>query len=140
MLRRTGRGHFPKGAATVAALVEAGADIDLVVTWERADVAVADAKYKARELRGWPYADLYQLLAYCVAMRLPKGLLIFASPQVLKRHRVYGLGVQLEVLGVDLEQAPEALLGDSRSAVRQFAANALEHAKALRAMTVERAS
>ncbi len=28
MLRRTGRGHFPKGAATVAALVEAGADIN----------------------------------------------------------------------------------------------------------------
>lgn len=41
--------------------------------------AVIDAKYKAEAPSGFPYADLYQLLAYCTATRLKVGHLIYAE-------------------------------------------------------------
>jgi hypothetical protein len=41
-------------------------------------VAVADAKYKAEKPAGYPNADLYQLLAYCTALGLRCGHLIYA--------------------------------------------------------------
>ena len=39
---------------------------------------VGDAKYKRVEDRRVPNADLYQLLAYTIALDLPGGLLIYA--------------------------------------------------------------
>lgn len=129
----------PQGRRRLAADVEMRPD--LIVAWKGGDMAVADAKYKARELQDWPFADLYQLLAYCVALGLAKGLLIYASPQALKHHRVYGrLGVQLDVVGVDLTKTPQALLADARVAVRLVAANALERAKEVQAASAGRAS
>lgn len=41
--------------------------------------AVVDAKYKAQSPSGFPYADLYQLLAYCTATKLTVGHLIYAE-------------------------------------------------------------
>ncbi|MEU8118688.1 hypothetical protein AB0C21_08250 [Spirillospora sp. NPDC049024] len=41
--------------------------------------AVADAKYKAERPEGFPDADLYQMLAYCTALRLSDGHLIYAK-------------------------------------------------------------
>ena len=41
--------------------------------------AVVDAKYKAEAPSGFPYADLYQLLAYCTATNLKVGHLIYAE-------------------------------------------------------------
>ena len=41
--------------------------------------AVIDAKYKAEAPSGFPYADLYQLLAYCTATKLAVGHLIYAE-------------------------------------------------------------
>jgi 5-methylcytosine-specific restriction enzyme subunit McrC len=41
--------------------------------------AVIDAKYKAEKPEGYPNADIYQLLAYCTALQLPVGHLIYAK-------------------------------------------------------------
>lgn len=42
-------------------------------------VAVIDAKYKAEKPSGFPNADVYQLLAYCTALDLPCGHLVYAK-------------------------------------------------------------
>lgn len=42
-------------------------------------VGVVDAKYKAEKPSGFPFADLYQLLAYCTALKLPVGHLVYAE-------------------------------------------------------------
>jgi len=41
--------------------------------------AVVDAKYKSKTPAGYPYADVYQVLAYCTALRVPIGHLIYAE-------------------------------------------------------------
>ncbi len=41
--------------------------------------AVADAKYKALTPSGMPNADAYQMLAYCTALTLERGFLIYAA-------------------------------------------------------------
>ena len=43
------------------------------------DFAVADTKYKELEAQKIVHEDLYQLLAYCVALGLPTGLLIYVG-------------------------------------------------------------
>ena len=53
--------------------------------------AVVDAKYKRETPAGYPHADLYQLLAYCTALRLPVGHLVYAeggelAPRVRVQH------------------------------------------------------
>lgn len=51
------------------------------IVWYRheAPAAVADAKYKAESLAGYQNADLYQMLAYCTALELGRGHLIYAK-------------------------------------------------------------
>ena len=41
--------------------------------------AVVDAKYKAEKPAGYPNVDVYQLLAYCTAMRLKVGHIVYAQ-------------------------------------------------------------
>jgi 5-methylcytosine-specific restriction enzyme subunit McrC len=41
--------------------------------------AVVDAKYKSESPAGYPYADVYQLLAYCSALDVPIGHLVYAE-------------------------------------------------------------
>jgi len=78
---------------------------DLV--WQRNDrpLAVIDAKYKMET----PQADLYQLLAYCTALRLPRGLLVYAQGNT-KRHVVRYSGVEIVCRALDLMQPPATLL------------------------------
>lgn len=51
---------------------------DLVWQVNGQPVAVVDAKYKQEKPSGYPYADLYQVLAYCTALCLPRGHLVYA--------------------------------------------------------------
>lgn len=60
-----------------------------------------DAKYKAEKSRGYPNADLYQLLAYCTVLGLRTG------------HSVYARGNE-ERHALDLDQAPDTLLAEVR--------------------------
>ena len=76
-------------------------------------VFVGDAKYKRIEPDGFKHADIYQMLAYCIASDLPSGLLVYAAdehdPQTyVVRH----VDKTIEVAALDLRGSPEAILED----------------------------
>lgn len=76
-----------------------------------APLIVADAKYKVGRPRGYPDADLYQMLAYATSLGLKHGHLIYAkgnAPHV--GHTVRHAGIVLHQHALDLGQEPSALL------------------------------
>jgi 5-methylcytosine-specific restriction enzyme subunit McrC len=78
-------------------------------------VAVIDAKYKAEKPRGYPNADLYQLLAYCTVLSLRSGHLIYArGNEEPTRHVVRGASVAVVCHALDLDQSPDTLLAEVR--------------------------
>jgi 5-methylcytosine-specific restriction enzyme subunit McrC len=75
--------------------------------------AVADAKYKAEKPSGFPEADLYQMLAYCTALGLRDGHLVYAKGNAgHASHRVRHAGIVLHRHALDLDQNPAGLLAD----------------------------
>jgi len=83
------------------------------VVWYRGGVPVAviDAKYKAEKPRGYPNADLYQLLAYCTVLGLPVGHLVYArGNEEPMRHVVQGAGVEIVCHALDLGAPVDDLL------------------------------
>ncbi|MFC8423467.1 McrC family protein [Streptomyces sp. NPDC057236] len=79
----------------------------------RAPCAVADAKYKAERPGGYPDADLYQMLAYCTALGLGEGHLVYAKGDAGRAaHRVRHAGTVLHQHALDLDQDPAGLLAD----------------------------
>lgn len=77
----------------------------------RQPVAVIDAKYKAEKLSGYPNADVYQLLAYCTALDLDVGHLVYARGNEPKQvHTLKGNGTVINQHALDLRQAPATLL------------------------------
>jgi 5-methylcytosine-specific restriction enzyme subunit McrC len=96
---------------------------DMVVRRDGRDLAVADAKYKTPDGAGGAaadHADLYQMLAYCVSLGLPAGLLVYAAPQPLVAHSVRRANVRLEAVGVDLLASPAAIERELRAAARHL--------------------
>ncbi len=95
---------------------------DLV--WYRAGqpAAVIDAKYKAEKPAGYPNADVYQLLAYCTALDLDEGHLIYAKgaedPAV---HEIRNAGTRVVAHALDLELAPDFLLHQVDAIARSLA-------------------
>ncbi len=89
---------------------------------------VGDAKYKRISVKGINHPDLYQLLAYTVALNLPAGLLVYAVGEAERVvHHVVHAGKQLHVTTVDLSGPPDEILRDvARIArrVRQLASEA----------------
>ncbi|WP_246127508.1 McrC family protein [Amycolatopsis rhizosphaerae] len=84
------------------------------VRYDRAGtpLAVADAKYKAQKPEGFPDADLYQMLAYCTALNLAEGHLVYAKGNAPHgAHRVRHAGITIHQHALDLELPPPALLG-----------------------------
>jgi 5-methylcytosine-specific restriction enzyme subunit McrC len=87
-----------------------------------APVAVIDAKYKAEKPRGYPNADLYQLLAYCTVLGLRTGHLVYArGNEQPARHVVRGAGVEIVCHALDLDQSPDALLAEVRGLAASIA-------------------
>lgn len=86
--------------------------------------AVVDAKYKAGRRGGYPDADLYQMLAYCTALGLREGHLVYAkgnAPHV--SHQVRHAGILIHQHALDLDQDPAGLLADiGRVARRMYSA------------------
>jgi len=75
--------------------------------------AVIDAKYKREGSGGAAEADVYQLLAYCTALGLREGHLVYAEgPDASPPVRVVGGGPTIYVHSVDLAQPPRALMHD----------------------------
>jgi 5-methylcytosine-specific restriction enzyme subunit McrC len=93
---------------------------DIVLRRDYVDVAVADAKYKELAIDAWPHADIYQLLAYCVALRLPRGLLIYAESGKDRDEIVDTAGITLEVRGIDLSGARNDILSRTRAVIARL--------------------
>jgi McrBC 5-methylcytosine restriction system component len=75
--------------------------------------AVVDAKYKAEKRHGFPDADLYQMLAYCTALGLPEGHLVYAKGNASHAaHQVRHSGIVIHQHTLDLDQEPAGLLAD----------------------------
>ena len=74
---------------------------------------VGDAKYKETGILGFEHADIYQMLAYCTATKLPAGLLVYAAggagPGL---HRIKHTEKSIEVTTVDLSGTPQMILND----------------------------
>ncbi len=103
---------------------------DLV--WYRGDrpIAVIDAKYKVEKVAGYPNADLYQMLAYCTALGLPVGHLVYAKGNEAEQQLIVrGSGVQLHAHALDLELLPTQLLAQVDVATKICAASPLMMAK-----------
>ncbi|MGW1196364.1 McrC family protein [Streptomyces sp. NPDC002536] len=84
-------------------------------------LAVADAKYKAERRDGYPDADLYQMLAYCTALGLPEGHLVYAKGNAPHTaHRVRHVGVIIHQHALDLDQPPAELLAGIAALSRQM--------------------
>jgi 5-methylcytosine-specific restriction enzyme subunit McrC len=84
---------------------------------------MVDAKYKAERHEGYPNADAYQMLAYCTALRLDRGHLVYAEGD--ERPRVYDIhtaGVLVIAHALDLSGTPSQIL----DRVRVLAAELLE--------------
>lgn len=81
--------------------------------------AVIDAKYKAEKPAGFPNADIYQLLAYCTALELRVGHLVYAKGNEAAAVatirnagvRVVALAVDLSALPIDLERQIDEIAG-----------------------------
>ena len=105
---------WPDGERPRRLTLDAGGRINLYpdLMWldGREPVFAGDAKYKRAE-GGVPNADLYQMLACCVAAGLPSGLLVYAQgEEEPARHAVPRAGVTIEVEALALDGEPEAIL------------------------------
>jgi len=96
---------------------------DLVLQSSGSDLAVGDAKYKVPGAGRPPNEDLYQLLAYCVALGLKRGLLVYTG-ELDERYRVERAGVVLEASAIDLTGSPQQIEASALRAVRRL----VEHA------------
>jgi 5-methylcytosine-specific restriction enzyme subunit McrC len=97
-----------------------------ITWWVASDcLAVVDAKYKALELRGMPNADAYQMLAYCTALRLSQGFLVYArdSDEEQRRHEVCNTDCVIEVRTLDVEAGPQSLLSQVDRLAAEIAAS-----------------
>lgn len=95
--------------------LDEGADLrmrpDLVWEHRGKPVAVVDAKYKRERPEGYPNADIYQVLAYCTALGLRRGHLVYAKGNAEpRRHVVRHAGTEIFCHAVDLSLPPENLL------------------------------
>ncbi|MFF4559452.1 McrC family protein [Streptomyces sp. NPDC001435] len=88
---------------------------------DRRPCAVVDAKYKAEKRGGYPDDDLYQMLAYCTALGLDEGHLVYAKGNAPHAaHRVRHAGIVIHQHALDLDQEPSGLLGDIATIARRM--------------------
>lgn len=87
-----------------------------------APCAVVDAKYKAEKRGGYPDADLYQMLAYCTALGLREGHLVYAKGNAPHAaHQVRHAGIVIHQHALDLDQEPSGLLTDIDEVAQRLA-------------------
>ncbi|WP_432984098.1 McrC family protein [Dactylosporangium sp. CA-233914] len=102
--------------------LDAGGRIDMYpdVSWwrGRACLAVADAKYKKTAGSSPPNADVYQMLAYCTALGLREGHLVYATDHEPRREYDIAGGVRVVAHGLNLG----APLDELRQRIRALAA------------------
>jgi 5-methylcytosine-specific restriction enzyme subunit McrC len=98
---------------------QVGLQPDLLLTTNGRDVAVGDVKYKRFDGAKFRHSDLYQMVAYCSALGLQRGTLIYAGEPTVEVQKVVGTSIEIEVIGVDLEgSAADVLRSGARAAWR----------------------
>jgi 5-methylcytosine-specific restriction enzyme subunit McrC len=96
---------------------------DIVWKLRGTPLAVVDAKYKAEKPAGYPNADLYQLLAYCTVLGLPRGHLVYAKGSEEPAHYVVRRsGIEIIGHAIDLDTEPAVLLGRMHDMAAHIAA------------------
>lgn len=93
---------------------------DLLLTGGGIDLAVGDVKYKETAIADWPHADLYQVFAYCSALGIRRGTLIFGGPRAPEKQRVVRSGLEMEIVGIDLSGEPMQVLRSARKATQRL--------------------
>lgn len=101
-------------------------------------LAVADAKYKkvvpADDDRvEWSHANLYQLLAYCVALELDTGILVYAESEGVPSSQQTTRGVPkvLRTEEVSLRGSPQEIVDGAERVARLLVEQALVHEMAV---------
>lgn len=85
-------------------------------------IAVVDAKYKAEKPSGFPNADVYQLLAYCTALRLPVGHLVYAKGNDQETTcMIRNAGVKVVAHSLDLDVSADHLEAQISGIAHQIA-------------------
>jgi 5-methylcytosine-specific restriction enzyme subunit McrC len=74
--------------------------------------AVIDAKYKRLADKTFPNADAYQMLAYCTALQLDRGYLVYAKDagETNRDHTINNAGKTIHVRAVDVERPAAEVL------------------------------
>lgn len=88
---------------------------DVVHVVAKAPRAVLDAKYKlASRAGGYPTPDIYQMLAYCTILGLPRGYLVYAGSRregaQPGTHRIARTHVDVITWPLDVTTTPKELL------------------------------
>jgi len=84
--------------------------------------AVVDAKYKVEKIGRFPNADAYQVLAYCTALGLDDGHLVYAKGEADQRsYRVTRSPVTIHCHTLDLATEPGRLLEQVRALASRIA-------------------
>lgn len=97
---------------------------DVVHVIDDHPVAVFDAKYKLEGTDGFPNADAYQMLAYCTALRLKRGWLVYAEGSPGREaRRVRHTDISIVEYPLDLSAHPFEL----ERQVQGLASEALGH-------------
>jgi 5-methylcytosine-specific restriction enzyme subunit McrC len=98
------------------------------VIWQRSGRAraVIDAKYKALRPTGMPNADAYQMLAYCTALALRRGFLVYAkdSGEKTRNLTIKNIDCEIRIRTLDVERHPEQLLQEVAALAREIALSA----------------
>lgn len=88
--------------------------------------AVVDAKYKSLDPSGMRIEDAYQMLAYCTALGLDRGYLVYAAGGATRERTVAirNSTCHICVRAVDVEREPEQILGQVSELVDEIVAAA----------------
>lgn len=95
-----------------------------ITWWRRGRItAIVDAKYKLVSDARFPNADAYQMLAYCTALGLPQGFLVYARDreQRSREHHLRDGRTVIKVRAVDAEALPDQVLAEVDRLAREIA-------------------
>lgn len=84
--------------------------VDVVHVVRRRPAIVFDAKYIASGPRGYPNANHYQVLAYCTALDVPVGWLVYAGKGPVREYRIANTAITVVEYPLDLAVGPQELL------------------------------
>jgi 5-methylcytosine-specific restriction enzyme subunit McrC len=101
---------------------------DLCLLGEKRKVLwVGDVKYKRLPAGGYRHPDLYQLLAYSIALNLPGGTLIYAADEGLRSadHIVNHAERRLRTIAIDLSAPPARILAQFQVIAAEIEAEVL---------------